>query len=202
MVAGDVGVQREVLGDLAGGDAGGARVAGEEVDLAAGRVAEGVRDRADRRVELVCGEGFGRPSGLILPMSVVEIPEPWSPARPADMPEALDVQAALAAVEEPELRRSIVELGHGPGRRHRRQDGRGGSGRTPAGRGFPGRAPRRVVEAVGPGPGRRAGRRRPPRHGRRRGGRPRPAPEGRPARRTRSRSSTPARPVSAPRRPG
>ena len=27
------------------------------------------------------------------------------------MPEPLDIQAALAAVEEPELRRSIVELG-------------------------------------------------------------------------------------------
>src|SRR6476469_1395683 len=30
---------------------------------------------------------------------------------PAAKPEALDVQAALAGVEEPELRRSIVELG-------------------------------------------------------------------------------------------
>src|ERR1043165_5584195 len=30
---------------------------------------------------------------------------------PEAKPEALDVQAALAAVEEPELRRSIVELG-------------------------------------------------------------------------------------------
>src|SRR3954471_5201267 len=30
---------------------------------------------------------------------------------PAPRPESLDVQAALAAVQEPELRRSIVELG-------------------------------------------------------------------------------------------
>ena len=109
VVAGDVGVELEVLGDLAGGDAGGAGVAGEQVDLAAGRVTERVGDRAHHRVELVGGEGFGRLRSAtgILPTPVVEIP--WEPPHGANP--SLDVQAALAAVEEPELRRSIVELG-------------------------------------------------------------------------------------------
>ncbi len=46
VVAGDVGVQLEVLGDLGRGDAVGG-VAHEEVDLAPGGITERVRDRAD-----------------------------------------------------------------------------------------------------------------------------------------------------------
>ncbi len=59
VVAGDVGVEVEVLGDRAGGDAGRTGVTREQVDLPAGGIAEGVRDRAHHRVELVGGEGFG-----------------------------------------------------------------------------------------------------------------------------------------------
>jgi ATP-binding protein involved in chromosome partitioning len=69
------------------------------------------------------------------------------------MPEPLDVQAALAAVEEPELRRSIVELGMVQGVA---VDGRTAVVALAAP--LPGDAPRaelsrRVVEAVGQVPG-------------------------------------------------
>jgi ATP-binding protein involved in chromosome partitioning len=72
---------------------------------------------------------------------------------PAAKPESLDVQAALAAVEEPELRRSIVELGM--------VQGVAVDGRTAVvalAVPLPGEAPRaelsrRVVEAVGRVPG-------------------------------------------------
>src|SRR5436305_13547233 len=45
----------------------------------------------------------------ILPIQIVEIRR--HPSQELVMAEPLDVQAALAAVEEPDLRRSIVELG-------------------------------------------------------------------------------------------
>src|SRR5436305_10442888 len=45
----------------------------------------------------------------ILPIQIVEIRR--HPSQELVMAEPLDIQAALAAVEEPELRRSIVELG-------------------------------------------------------------------------------------------
>ena len=61
VVAGDIGVELEVLGHRAGGDAGVPGVAGEEVDLAPGGVAERVGDRADDGVELVRGEAAVRP---------------------------------------------------------------------------------------------------------------------------------------------
>ena len=71
VVAGDVGVEREVLGDLRGGDAGRAVAAGaahEEVDLAPGGVAERVRDGRHRGVELLGRErvdgGVDRPVDL------------------------------------------------------------------------------------------------------------------------------------------
>jgi len=72
---------------------------------------------------------------------------------PAAKPEVLDVQAALAAVEEPELRRSIVELGMVQGVA---VDGRTAVVALAAP--LPGDAPRaelsrRVVEAVGQVPG-------------------------------------------------
>ena len=57
MVARDVGVQLEVVGHLAGGDALGG-LACEEVDLAPGGVTEGVGDRADDGVELVGAQAF------------------------------------------------------------------------------------------------------------------------------------------------
>jgi ATP-binding protein involved in chromosome partitioning len=84
-------------------------------------------------------------------MPVVEIL--WSRRMPAAKPEVLDVQAALAAVEEPELRRSIVELGM--------VQGVAVHGRTAVvalAAPLPGDAPRaelsrRVVEAVGQVPG-------------------------------------------------
>ena len=55
MVAGHIGVQIELLGRLACGDAIGVLV-GEEVDLASGGVAEGRGDRSDRRSELCSTE--------------------------------------------------------------------------------------------------------------------------------------------------
>ena len=72
---------------------------------------------------------------------------------PAAKPEVLDVQAALAAVEEPELRRSIVELGLVQGVA---VDGRTAVVALAAP--LPGDAPRaelsrRIVEAVGQVPG-------------------------------------------------
>ena len=72
---------------------------------------------------------------------------------PAAKPEVLDVQAALAAVEEPELRRSIVELGMVQGVA---VDGRTAVVALAAP--LPGDAPRaelsrRIVEAVGRVPG-------------------------------------------------
>jgi ATP-binding protein involved in chromosome partitioning len=84
-------------------------------------------------------------------MPVVEIL--WSRRMPAAKPEVLDVQAALAAVEEPELRRSIVELGMVQGVA---VDGRTAVVALAAP--LPGDAPRaelsrRVVEAVGQVPG-------------------------------------------------
>jgi ATP-binding protein involved in chromosome partitioning len=84
-------------------------------------------------------------------MPVVEIL--WSRRMPAAKPEVLDVQAALAAVEEPELRRSIVELGMVQGVA---VDGRTAVVALAAP--LPGDAPRaelsrRIVEAVGRVPG-------------------------------------------------
>ena len=57
VVARDVGVEVEVLGDRARGDAAG-RLAHEEVDLTPGGIAEGVGDRADDGVELVGAQAF------------------------------------------------------------------------------------------------------------------------------------------------
>jgi ATP-binding protein involved in chromosome partitioning len=84
-------------------------------------------------------------------MPVVEIL--WSRRMPAAKPEVLDVQAALAAVEEPELRRSVVELGMVQGVA---VDGRTAVVALAAP--LPGEAPRaelsrRIVEAVGRVPG-------------------------------------------------
>ncbi len=104
VVTGHVGVQREPFRDLGGGGPADARIAHEQVDLAAGRVAERVRDRAHHRVELVRGEGCRIHVG-ILPIHVVEMS--GGPMAANDS----DIWAALTAVEEPELRRSIVELG-------------------------------------------------------------------------------------------
>ena len=65
MVAGDVGVQLEVLGDLGRLHAV-RRGPHEEVDLAPGGVAERARDRDDRGRELVRAQ-VGRTHGGILP---------------------------------------------------------------------------------------------------------------------------------------
>ena len=57
VVTGDIRVEFEMLGHRAGGDAGGAGVTCEEIDLAPGGVAERIGDRAHHRGELVRGEG-------------------------------------------------------------------------------------------------------------------------------------------------
>ena len=102
------------------------------------------------------------------------------------------------AVEEPELRRSIVELGMVQGVAVDGETAVGGRRAAAPGRRHPGRAARAgSSSAVGAVAGRRPGRGRPPRHGRRRARGRRPRPEGR-RRRIRSRSSTPPRPAAAP----
>ena len=67
VVAGDVRVEREVLGHLGGLHAVGVGPH-EQVDLAAGRVAEGRRDGGDGGRELVRSE-FGRGHGRVFYLS-------------------------------------------------------------------------------------------------------------------------------------
>ena len=74
VVAGDVGVQVELAGDLGRGDAVGV-LTGEQVDLAPGGVAERRGDGRDRRREVGGGE-WGPIHLGIVPMGVGEIPEP------------------------------------------------------------------------------------------------------------------------------
>ena len=130
MVAGDVGVHADLDGDRRRGDpVGAAVVAGEQVDAAPRRVAEGVGDRRDRR-----GERRRASSRRRLPRRRAR--EPWSagpsrystygrsansrrppphaarPPRRNPMPVTRDqIIDALRPVEDPELHRSIVDLG-------------------------------------------------------------------------------------------
>ena len=118
VVAGDVGVQREVLGDLGGRRTPSRRAAHEEVDVAAGRVAEGAGDGGDRGAELVRTQGSEirrwMPRWVFYLSSVVEIP------RSALMPTEAEVLEALRPVEDPEIHRSIVDLDMVRGDRDRR----------------------------------------------------------------------------------
>ena len=129
VVAGDVRVEPEALGHLGGRDAALVLV-GEQVDLAPGRVTEGVRDGGDRSRESARGQ-LARDGGLrlhpgILPIahsgnrkgSRAEASGPWSSVglrRRACMPVTSvtteQVLEALRPVEDPELHRSIVDLG-------------------------------------------------------------------------------------------
>src|SRR5690606_3509918 len=108
VVTGDVGVQVEVLGDGRGGHTVLVLV-DEQVDLASGRIAERRGHGGDDRREVGRGQGRTLHAGIV-PIAVVVIPE--SPSREQPMPvsedQALDV---LRPVEDPELRRSIVDLG-------------------------------------------------------------------------------------------
>ena len=112
VVAGHVGVEVEPLGDLARRQALGVLV-GEEVDLAPGRIAERRGDRRDRRGELGWTEGLAGHLS-ILPTAIGEIPwPPWNRLRPEDpaVPTEAEIIEALRPVEDPELHRSIVDLG-------------------------------------------------------------------------------------------
>lgn len=105
MMTGDVRVQVEVFGDLAGSDAGAG--AGVEVDRATGGITERGRDRRHRGREVIGRQARAVANKVhpgILPMSVVEIP--GSP-----MASDIDLHAVLAAVEEPSLGVGITELG-------------------------------------------------------------------------------------------
>ena len=127
MVARDVGMQAESLGDLAGG---GTRLAGlpyEQVDLPPRGIAERVGDRTDHRVELVGGEtGLGEGLGHARYSTYLGSANPSDldrsgvaggskrreSAQGSHVPgEDATIRTALEAVEDPELRRSIVELG-------------------------------------------------------------------------------------------
>jgi len=95
VVAGDVGVQLEALGDLCGGDAA-PRIAHEQVHVAPRRIAESTRDRGDSRGELRRREG-GR--------------SPCAGKFTTRGPHEALIIDALRPVEDPELHRSIVDLG-------------------------------------------------------------------------------------------
>ncbi len=98
-------------------------VAGEQVDLAAGGVAEGRGDGGDRRGELGRAEWCARSTPVFYLCRVVEIPV-GTACRTTEPPQRArhrsdQVIEALRPVEDPELHRSHRRPRHGPGRRHR-----------------------------------------------------------------------------------
>jgi len=107
MVAGHIGMEVEGLGDFGGGDPV-VGIAGQQVDLAASGIAERRGDGSDDRRELRRREA-GLVHGGILPTAVGEIPP--SPERVPMPVTENDVIEALRPVEDPELHRSIVDLG-------------------------------------------------------------------------------------------
>ena len=191
VVAGDVGVQREPLGDLGRGRAVGAG-ADEQVDVTAGGVAEGRGHGGDGRRELVRSEVGVRHMG-ILPTQVVEIPR----SRP--MPTEAEVLDALRPVEDPEIRQSIVDLDMVRGIAVTGDRVGVTVALTVAGCPLRAEITKRVTDAVSAARRRRPRRRRPHRHDRRGARRARGAPprrrRPRPRPRRRRRTRAPAQPV-------
>ena len=196
VVAGDVGVELELLGHLGRGDAP-LGVVGEEVDLPPGGVAEGAGDRADRGTELIRRQSRLSHPG-ILPIAIGEIGVPprcrqshaersRSPRSPAAGP---GPRAATAASSTSGMVKGI-RIDGGTGRRHRRPHRR----RLPAaGRDH------RAGHRRGPRPRRRRPRRRRAHgHDRRRAGHPQGDRCSRPrAARARATRATPTPPRPSP----
>ena len=195
VVAGHVGVEAELLGHLRRRDAPLVLV-GEEVDLPPGRVAEGVGDgrhRGRERPRCEAGGGWrrlhARYSTYLRSGNPLEEPPPMPPSSD-------QVVDALRPVQDPELHRSIVDLGMvrdvavepaGPGRRHRRPH----RGRLPAAQRDPAPGHRRRRRP------RRRARRRPRLHRDDRRGADGPAPAA--ARRPVGHRRPGARPTATPR---
>lgn len=107
VMSGHVGMKFECPGDLGGGDSL-VGVTGQQIDLASGGIAESRGDRGDDRGELRRREA-GLVHRSILPMAIGEIPPP--PERAPMSVTEHDVIEVLRPVEDPELHRSIVDLG-------------------------------------------------------------------------------------------